>query len=36
MSELCTHLDQIEVPELPRSVDGCKECLRDGGRSHQT
>ena len=28
----CTHLDTIEITELPESVDGCVECLRDGGR----
>jgi uncharacterized UBP type Zn finger protein len=27
----CTHLDTITVFELPASVDGCEECLRDGG-----
>jgi hypothetical protein len=27
----CTHLDQISVLELPESVDGCEDCLRDGG-----
>ena len=32
MSELCTHLDQVELRELPASVDGCEECLRDGGK----
>ena len=32
MSELCTHLDQVELSELPASVDGCEECLRDGGK----
>jgi uncharacterized UBP type Zn finger protein len=26
----CTHLDQIEVTELPASVDGCEDCLRTG------
>ena len=26
----CTHLDQIEVTELPESVDGCEECLKSG------
>jgi Zn-finger in ubiquitin-hydrolases and other protein len=26
----CTHLDQIQVLELPDSVDGCEDCLRDG------
>ena len=28
----CSHLDEIEVTELPVSVDGCEECLREGGR----
>ena len=32
MSDTCTHLDQIEVTELPASVDGCEECLRDGDK----
>jgi len=27
----CTHLDSIKVTELPASVDGCEDCLRDGG-----
>jgi len=27
----CTHLDTIQVTELPASVDGCEDCLRDGG-----
>ena len=27
----CTHLDTITVTELPASVDGCEDCLRDGG-----
>ena len=27
----CTHLDQIEVTELPAAVDGCEECLKTGG-----
>ena len=27
---LCTHLDQVNVRELPAAVDGCEECLRDG------
>ena len=30
MSAICTHLDQVELSELPASVDGCEECLRDG------
>ena len=32
MSELCTHLDQATLRELPSSVDGCEDCLRDGGK----
>jgi hypothetical protein len=32
MSELCTHLDEVELRELPASVDDCEECLRDGGK----
>ena len=27
----CSHLDQIELTELPESVEGCEECLREGG-----
>jgi uncharacterized UBP type Zn finger protein len=27
----CTHLDTIQVTELPDSVDGCVDCLRIGG-----
>jgi uncharacterized UBP type Zn finger protein len=27
----CTHLDQIQITELPESVDGCEDCLRMGG-----
>ncbi len=26
----CTHLDQIELTELPSSVAGCEDCLRVG------
>jgi uncharacterized UBP type Zn finger protein len=26
----CTHLDQIEITELPESTDGCEECLKIG------
>jgi uncharacterized UBP type Zn finger protein len=32
MSELCTHLDAVALRELPASVDGCAECLRDGAK----
>jgi uncharacterized UBP type Zn finger protein len=31
MSERCTHLDQVKLSELPASVDGCEDCLREGG-----
>jgi uncharacterized UBP type Zn finger protein len=27
----CTHLDTIAVVELPDSVAGCEDCLREGG-----
>ena len=26
----CTHIDQIEVTELPEAVDGCEDCLAAG------
>ena len=26
----CTHLDSIEVTELPEATAGCEDCLRDG------
>jgi hypothetical protein len=32
MPESCTHLDQVTLTELPASVDGCEDCLRDGGK----
>ena len=28
----CTHLDTIELTQLPASVDGCEECLASGGK----
>lgn len=28
---LCTHLDTIEITKLPAAVDGCEDCLREGG-----
>jgi uncharacterized UBP type Zn finger protein len=28
----CSHLDQIEVTQLPARIAGCEECLRSGGR----
>ena len=27
----CSHLDAIEVTELPAEVAGCEDCLRDDG-----
>jgi monovalent cation/hydrogen antiporter len=27
----CTHLDHVHVTDLPDAVDGCEECLADGG-----
>jgi uncharacterized UBP type Zn finger protein len=32
MATTCTHLDTITVTELPESVAGCEDCLRDGGK----
>ena len=32
MSTVCTHLDQVALRELPASVDGCEDCLLDGGK----
>ena len=26
----CSHLDQVEVTQLPESVEGCEECLKMG------
>ena len=28
----CTHLDQIELVEVPATIEGCEECLATGGR----
>ena len=30
MPAICSHLDQIEVTELPESNAGCEECLKIG------
>ena len=27
----CSHLGTIEITELPASVEGCEDCLREGG-----
>jgi hypothetical protein len=31
VSESCSHLGTVTVTELPDAVDGCEDCLRDGG-----
>ncbi len=28
----CSHLDQIEILDLPERIEGCEECLKVGGR----
>lgn len=28
---ICTHLDSVTITQLPDSVAGCEDCLRDGG-----
>ena len=28
----CTHLDSIEITELPESIEGCEECLETGDK----
>ena len=28
----CTHLDEVQLHELPAEVDGCEDCLRTGGK----
>jgi uncharacterized UBP type Zn finger protein len=32
MADTCTHLDQVEVTELPAEIAGCEECLAMGDR----
>ena len=29
---VCSHLDQVEVLELPPNVEGCEDCLRIGAQ----
>jgi uncharacterized UBP type Zn finger protein len=29
---VCTHLDHVEIRELPESVEGCEDCLATGGQ----
>jgi Zn-finger in ubiquitin-hydrolases and other protein len=31
MAEACTHLDQIQITDVPDEIDGCEECLKIGG-----
>ena len=32
MSDTCTHLDSIELTDLPDSIAGCEDCIAIGGR----
>ena len=32
MAPVCTHLDQVELTELPDEAAGCEDCLREGGK----
>jgi len=32
MGDTCTHLDTIEVVDLPEPLAGCEDCLKIGGR----
>jgi len=32
MAPVCSHLDQIEVTEIPSEIAGCEECLTTGSR----
>jgi uncharacterized UBP type Zn finger protein len=31
MSPVCTHIDTIEVTQLPDPIAGCEDCLATGG-----
>jgi hypothetical protein len=31
MSSVCSHVDSIELTELPDEIVGCEDCLRIGG-----
>jgi Zn-finger in ubiquitin-hydrolases and other protein len=31
MSQTCTHLDRIELIDLPKPIAGCEDCLLSGG-----
>jgi uncharacterized UBP type Zn finger protein len=28
----CTHLDHVQLTDLPAAVDGCEDCLASGGK----
>jgi hypothetical protein len=28
----CSHLDKIELVDVPEAIEGCEECLASGGR----
>ena len=30
MSATCTHLDRIEITQLPENIAGCEDCLKIG------
>jgi uncharacterized UBP type Zn finger protein len=30
MSATCTHLDRIEITQLPERIAGCEDCLKTG------
>ena len=30
--DTCTHLDQVEILDLPEDIAGCEECLKTGDR----
>ena len=32
MASACTHIDTVNVTQLPYEVDGCEDCLATGGR----
>ena len=32
MAVACSHLDTVELRELPAEVAGCEDCLRSGGK----
>ncbi len=32
MPPVCSHLDQVQVRQLPADIPGCEECLKTGGR----